>query len=298
MSGTRLSDEPPSCFLSAADIGTRTLYQKGLRYVRELPSTASTWLEGRFSVGEIVGLLPILNEAGTIREVVDGVFSSGSIDRLLVVDDGSVDGTLDQLDSARRQFPQLDVEVRHNQKGLGSALLHGFREAVRRYAFDRLVVLDGDLSHDPATIPTLLAKPYDLVVGSRYIRGGRIENWGLPRRWISFAANLMARRLLGLNVQDITSGFRVYTKPLVETILANAACGGYEFQVETVWLASRQKYTIAEVPIAFVERRAGESKLATPEEAFKFARFVVTKAVYPRKRETKGLRSPGAGRSS
>ena len=298
MPGTRLSIEPPRCCLRATDIETRTLYQKGLSFVRESPTTASTWLGGTFSVGDIVGLLPILNEAGTIRQVIDGIFSTGSIDRLLVVDDGSVDGTLDQLDYARRQYPQLDVEVRHDQRGLGSALLHGFREAVKRYAFDRLVVLDGDLSHDPATIPTLLAKPYDLVVGSRYTTGGRIENWGLPRRWISFAANLVARRLLRLKVQDITSGFRVYTKPLVETILANAACGGYEFQVETVWLASRQNYTIAEVPIAFVERRAGESKLATPEEAFKFARFVVTKAVYPRKPGTKGLRSPGARRSS
>lgn len=249
-------------------------------------------------MGEVVGLLPVLNEAGTVRAVINGIFSSGSIDRLLVIDDGSVDGTLDQLKSAKLQFPQLDVEVRHNQKGLGSALLYGFREAVMRYSFDRLVVLDGDLSHDPATIPTLLAVPCDLVVGSRYTLGGRIENWGAPRRWISFAANLLARRLLRLQVQDITSGFRVYTKPLVEMILANAACGGYEFQVETVWLAAAQQYSIAEVPIAFVERRAGESKLATPEEALKFARFVLTKALFPRMSPKTRLRSPRAGRSS
>lgn len=249
-------------------------------------------------MGEIVGLLPVLNEAGTIRTVIDGVFSSGSVERLLVVDDGSVDGTLDQLAAARVRWPQLDIEVRLTEKGLGSALLHGFREAVRRYSFDRLVVLDADLSHDPAAIPILLAVPCDLVVGSRYTVGGRIENWGAPRRWISFAANFLARRLLGLHVQDITSGFRVYTKPLVEMILANAACGGYEFQVETVWLAARQDYSIAEVPIAFVERRAGESKLATPEEAFKFARFVVSKTLFPGKRETNGPPSPRAGRSS
>lgn len=249
-------------------------------------------------MGRTVGLLPILNEAGTIRTVIDGIAASDSIDRLLVVDDGSTDGTLDELEAARRAWPQVDIEIRHDQKGLGSALLHGFREAVRRYAFDRLVVLDGDLSHDPATIPSLLAIPRDLVIGSRYTMGGRIENWNVFRRFVSLTANSIARRLLRLPVRDITSGFRVYTRPLVELILAKAACGGYEFQVETIWLADKHGYSIGEVPISFVERTAGESKLATPDEAWKFARFIMAKTFRRGKPVVVESRGAGTGRSS
>jgi dolichol-phosphate mannosyltransferase len=249
-------------------------------------------------VGEAVGLLPILNEVGTVRLVIDGLLSSGAVDRLLVVDDGSTDGTLDELRRAQVRWPQLDLELRPDQKGLGSALLHGFREAIRRYPFDRLVVLDGDLSHDPAAIPDLLASSHDLVIGSRYVRDGRIENWNASRRLISFIANSVARRLLRLPVRDVTSGFRVYSRPLVEMILDHAACGGYEFQVETIWLAALHRYSIGEVPIAFIERKAGESKLATPEEAWKFTRFVMSKAFIHRRSKRLGVTSPRAGRSS
>ena len=249
-------------------------------------------------MGETVGLLPILNEAGTVRRVIDGMLSMDAIDRLLVVDDGSDDGTLDELRRAQVRWPQLDLELRSDQKGLGSALLHGFREAVRRYRFDRLVVLDGDLSHDPAAIPALLNSPYDLVIGSRYVPGGRIENWNSSRRLISFIANSLARRMLRLPVQDVTSGFRVYSRSLVEMILEHAACGGYEFQVETIWLAAARRYSIVEVPIAFIERKVGESKLATPEEAWKFTRFVMSKTFLHIRSKATGVISARAGRSS
>jgi len=231
----------------------------------------------------IAGLLPVLNEAGTIREVLEGIFSKGYLEQLLVVDDGSTDGTLQALGAMRLRWP-IDVVVRHDERGLGSALLFGFREAVRRYSFERLVVLDADLSHDPASIPDLLSMRADLVLGSRYIEGGRIDNWTFLRRIISVGANSLARWLLRLPVQDVTSGFRVYSRSLVETILEQAACGGYEFQVETVWIAATQHYTIAEVPITFVGRKAGRSKLATPEEALKFARFMTTTAIFSRRR--------------
>ena len=248
--------------------------------------------------GRVVGLMPILNEAGTIRAVIEGISASNVVERLLVVDDGSTDGTLDELEAARSRWPNVDIEIRHDQRGLGSALLHGFKEAVRRYDFDRLVVLDGDLSHDPATIPDLLGTPCDLVIGSRYTDGGRIENWNAARRLISVTANSLARRMLRLPVRDITSGFRVYSRPLVELILTNAACGGYEFQVETIWLATQHRYSIGEVPISFVERTSGESKLATPEEAWKFTRFVVSKTFLPGKPLAPPLSEPEAGRFS
>lgn len=258
---------------------------KVLSFVWKSPSTAVTgccW--GTARLGGTVGLLPILDEVDSVRAVVDGVLSTGLVEHLLVVDDGSSDGTLDELAICRQQWPQLDVAIRRNQRGLGSALLFGFEEVVRRYPFDRLVVLDGDLSHDPAKISALLAVPSDLVIGSRYMAGGRIENWDRARRVISFAANTLARRFLRLPARDTTSGFRVYGRGLVETVLANAACGGYEFQVEAIWLAASHQFSVAEVPIAFVERRTGNSKLATPEEALKFVRFVVSKAFSSRRR--------------
>jgi dolichol-phosphate mannosyltransferase len=253
---------------------------------------------GASALGGTVALLPVLNEAGTVGAVIEGVLSSGSIEHLLVVDDASSDGTQDELEKAKRRWPQMEVTIRRDQKGLGSALLFGFREVVQRYPFDRLLVLDGDLSHDPASIPHLLSVPADLVVGSRYTPGGRIENWNAIRRLISLSANSLARRLLALPVQDITSGFRVYSRSLVGMILSNAACGGYEFQVETIWLAAAHRYSIAEVPIAFIERKVGESKLATPEEALKFARFVVTKTFFSWRNGDKGGQRLRGGRTS
>src|SRR5206468_2727265 len=116
----------------------------------------------------------------------------------LVVDDNSTDGTLPALRAAQREFPQLDVVVRTEERGLGTALLFGFEEALRRYPFERLVVLDADLSHDPAIIPRLLSARADLVIGSRYAPGGRIENWPASRRVISLLANSAARWLLSL----------------------------------------------------------------------------------------------------
>jgi dolichol-phosphate mannosyltransferase len=139
--------------------------------------------------------------------------------------------------------------------------------------------MDGDLSHDPSEIPGMLDMSADLVLGSRYVGGGRIVNWPLPRRMISIVANGVARRFLGLPVRDVTTGFRVYSRRLVETLVREANCGGYELEVEAVWLAMQHDLTVRERPIRFVERRNGRSKLATGEEAAKFVQFVLRKTV-------------------
>lgn len=227
---------------------------------------------------DVAGLIPVLNEVSTVGEVIDSIFATRSIERLLVVDDGSTDGTLERLREASAKYPALDVVVRQGETGFGSALLFGFREALNRYPFDRLVELDGDLSHDPAVIPDLLAEQADLVIGSRYANGGKIENWSFSRRAISLLANSVARILLALPIRDVTSGYRVYSRPLVETIVREANCGGYELQIEAAWLANHHHLSIRETPILFTERKHGESKLATREEAAKFARFVIRKS--------------------
>ncbi len=139
------------------------------------------------------------------------------------------------------------------------------------------MTLDADLSHDPSRIPDVLSVDADLVLGSRYADGGSILDWPFGRRAISFSANTLARHLLGLPAKDVTTGFRAYRRDLVGQIVGEAACGGYEFQVETIWLARAHGYSVAERPICFTERRSGRSKLATLDESFRFARFVFQK---------------------
>lgn len=226
----------------------------------------------------MLALVPVLNEAATIDALVRQVFATGAVDGMLVIDDGSTDGTRERLTALRAEFPSLDVVVR-NERGLGTALHTGFRVALERYDFERLVTLDADLSHDPATIPQLLGIPADLVLGSRYCRGAAIREWPLSRRLISFSANYLARHLVGLPSQDLTTGYRAYSRSLVDWIVREAACGGYEFQIEAIWLAQKHGHSVSEVPIEFVERRAGWSKLATVDEAGRFGRFVLEKSV-------------------
>jgi dolichol-phosphate mannosyltransferase len=225
-----------------------------------------------------VAVIPVLNEVQNIRSLVESVFATGRVDHILVVDDGSTDGTLEALATVAQDYPGLDVHVRRNERGFGTAVLFGFQECLRRYDFDRLIQMDGDLSHDPSAIPGMLDMPADLVLGSRYVGGGRIVNWPLPRRIISIIANGLARRFLGLPVRDVTTGFRVYSRQFIETLVREANCGGYELEVEAVWLARQHDLEVRETPIRFVERRNGRSKLATFEEAAKFVQFVLRKS--------------------
>ncbi len=227
----------------------------------------------------ILALVPVLNEAGTIEAVIRESYATGVVDWLMVIDDGSWDGTADKLEALRSEYPSLDI-VRRSERGLGTALHTGFRLALERYPFDRVVTLDADLSHEPAKIPELLSRNADLVLGSRYSNGGTIQEWPFVRRAISFSANFAARHLVGLPEKDLTTGFRVYRRDLVERIVRDAACGGYEFQIETIWLAQTHGHSVSEVPIRFMERKSGRSKLATVDEGLRFARFVAVKAAH------------------
>ncbi|HWB23773.1 MAG TPA: polyprenol monophosphomannose synthase [Gaiellaceae bacterium] len=210
--------------------------------------------------------LPTYNERenleAMIRALAD-VMRDG--DRVLVIDDASPDGTGEIADSLAAELEFVDVLHRATKEGLGPAYLAGFREALTTDA-ELVLEMDCDFSHDPAEVPQLIAAAEhgaDLVLGSRYIPGGSIPNWGLLRRLISSAGNLYARVILGSRIHDLTGGFKCFRRIVLETIdLGAIESKGYAFQIETTYRVARAGFRIVEVPITFVDRTAGTSKMS------------------------------------
>lgn len=210
-------------------------------------------------------ILPTYNEADNLKRIVAAVRSrlSGP-HRVLIVDDNSPDGTgriADRLAAAHE-----DVEVLHRarKEGLGPAYIAGFHKALREGA-GLIVEMDADFSHDPDHLPELLeaAGDADLVIGSRYVRGGGVADWGPLRRLISRGGSAYARTVLGVGVRDLTGGFKVIRREVLEAIgLDTINSRGYAFQVETTYRALRAGFEVVEVPITFTDRRAGSSKMS------------------------------------
>jgi dolichol-phosphate mannosyltransferase len=205
-------------------------------------------------------ILPTYDEAENLEAVVGGIRAALPEATILVVDDNSPDGT-------GKLAEQLGCEVLHRprKEGLGRAYTAGFAHALTAgatYVFE----MDADLSHDPADLPRLLAPAVDgadLVLGSRYVDGGGIENWPLQRRLISSAGCVYARRVLGVGIRDLTGGFKCFrAETLREIAFASATAQGYAFQVELTYRALTRGLTVVEVPIRFRERRLGQSKMS------------------------------------
>jgi dolichol-phosphate mannosyltransferase len=210
-------------------------------------------------------VVPTYNERDNIERLLLQLFDTiGENAGVLVVDDSSPDGTGDAVRALARRYNRLYLIERPRKLGLGSAYITGFKWAMEA-GYDAVVEMDADLSHDAGIVPRLLdtLDERDLVIGSRYVAGGAIENWGPLRRVLSFAGNLYARVLLGFGVRDSTSGFRAYrSDALAQQDLDRVRSEGYAFQIEMahrVWLDGGR---IQEVPITFSERRAGKSKLS------------------------------------
>ncbi len=181
---------------------------------------------------------------------------------MLVVDDSSPDGTADVVRELQQNFPIKLLERAH-KTGLGIAYVAAFNAILKDESTEYIIQMDADLSHDPKAIPRLLeaAKTHDLVLGSRYIDGGSIENWGIARRIISRFGCLYARMVLGLPYKDLTGGFKCWRRDALSKIpIDQLSSVGYNFQIETTWLAHRLGLRICEVPITFVERKIGVSK--------------------------------------
>jgi dolichol-phosphate mannosyltransferase len=213
-------------------------------------------------------VLPTYNEVGNIARMIETLASLDLNLRILVVDDASPDGTAEIASQMSRQYPDVHVICRTEERGLGTAYLAGFRYAIEAGA-GAVLTMDSDFSHDPKTIPALIQALHcaDVVIGSRYVPGSRIVNWSAYRRGLSAWANRFARRLFALPTHDCTSGFRLYRKEVLQAIpWHRVRSTGYSFLVETLYWATRQDPTrVKEVPICFVDRTEGQSKMGWRE---------------------------------
>ena len=211
-------------------------------------------------------VLPTYDEADNIGPISAAILAVLPGATLLVVDDGSPDGTGALADALAAEDPRIRVRHRAAKQGLGRAYLDGFAIALEGGA-DRIVQMDADFSHDPAALPTLLAPleqgAADLVIGSRYTRGGGVVDWGIGRRLISRGGSLFARIVLGLPANDLTGGFKAWRAGTLAAIpFTGVHAGGYVFQIEMTFRADRAGADIVEVPIVFRDRRVGQSKMS------------------------------------
>jgi dolichol-phosphate mannosyltransferase len=211
-------------------------------------------------------VLPTYQEAENVGPISTAILEALPAANLLVVDDGSPDGTGDLADGLAAADPRIHVLHRPAKQGLGRAYLDGFRRALdggARY----VVQMDADFSHDPAALPGLIAPvtggSADLVIGSRYTPGGGVVDWGIGRRFISRGGSLFARTVLGLGPNDLTGGFKAWrAETLAGVPFDGIHAGGYVFQIEMTFRADRRGARIAEVPIVFRDRRVGQSKMS------------------------------------
>ena len=201
-------------------------------------------------------LEPLVRALGEILRPLQG--------RVLVLDDASPDGTGELADRLARELDYVDVLHGPRKQGLGPAYISGFRRALADGA-ELILEMDCDFSHDPADVPRLLAaaREADLVLGSRYVSDGRVVNWGIARRLVSAGGSLYARSVLGVGIRDLTGGFKCYRREVLERIeLESISARGYAFQIETTYRALRAGFRVVEVPIAFVDRAVGGSKMS------------------------------------
>lgn len=227
-------------------------------------------------------MVPTYDEAKNVQPLATRLLQAVPDVDILFVDDASPDGTAERVAALGRQDARIRLLLRHEKLGLGTAYLAGFEYGLTE-KYDRIVTLDADLSHDPAYLPALLdaSENADLVIGSRYVAGGGIRDWGLHRRLLSRYANLLARGVLRLPVRDVTSGFRVYRASTLTALpLASIRSSGYSFLEEIVFLADRLSLTIAEVPIVFCDREGGRSKISATE-VFKAAFLLLRLGLRP-----------------
>ena len=226
-------------------------------------------------MSEALVIIPTYNEKENVERMIRTVFALPTEFDLLIVDDGSPDGTADIVKSLISEFPgRLHIEERTGKLGLGTAYIHGFKWGLKR-AFEYFFEMDCDFSHPPDDLLKLYIAVKDggadVAIGSRYVKGGKVENWPIGRILMSYFASVYVRMVLWMNVMDTTAGFKCYRRSVLETIdLDSVKFVGYAFQIEMKYRAWCKKFQLVEVPITFTDRVAGSSKMSTGifKEAF------------------------------
>jgi dolichol-phosphate mannosyltransferase len=237
-------------------------------------------------LGRVVMVVPTYNERDNLEWIVSRVRAAVPEVDVLVVDDGSPDGTGDVADRMAAGDPQVTVLHRDQKTGLGAAYLHGFRVALER-GYDVVGEMDADGSHQPEQLPALLEalRGADLVIGSRWVRAGSVVNWPLSRKILSVGGNVYARMLLGIPVRDVTAGYRLFRRTTLEAIdLESVQSAGYIFQTDLAFRTVRAGLRVVEVPIEFVERVRGESKMSR-DVAAESLRRITTWGLRERRRQ-------------
>ncbi len=209
-------------------------------------------------------VVPTYNERQNIDALISALLETGPDTGVLIVDDNSPDGTAARVEAVAAEEPRVQLLSRPGKMGLGSAYIDGFRLALEQGA-ELVVQMDADFSHDPKYIAELLKaiEDNDLVIGSRYVKGVNVINWPMQRLLLSYGANLYSRIITGMPVHDVTSGFKCFRRKVLEQIdLDNIISDGYCFQIEMTFRTWRKGFRIAEVPIVFIDRHSGTSKMS------------------------------------
>jgi len=259
-------------------------------------STAEPRRQPRDGLGRVVMVVPTYNEADNLAWIVGRLRTSNPRVDVLVVDDGSPDGTGQIADELAAGDPGVSVLHRTEKAGLGAAYLHGFAVALER-GYDVVGEMDADGSHQPEQLPSLLAAlaDADLVIGSRWVPGGSVVNWPTSRRVLSVGGNLYARVLLGIPLHDVTAGYRLFRRTTLETIdLASVQSAGYIFQTDLAFRTVRAGLRVVEVPIEFVERVRGESKMSRSVASESLRRITVW-GLHERRRQVSDVLSRRRG---
>lgn len=213
---------------------------------------------------KILIIIPTYNEIENIATVISKILSIRKEIDVLVIDDNSIDGTGDYVNDLSKRETRVKLHRRPRKLGLGTAYLEGFRYAVKE-GYDFIFEMDADMSHNPDDIPRFLEEieTADLVIGSRYCRGISVINWPMSRLLLSFSANIYSKIVTGIPVNDMTSGFKCYKRVVVEELLKERIVSdGYGFQIETVFWSYKKGFKIRELPIIFIDRLEGNSKMS------------------------------------